>query len=116
MLADVRQRCVRRAHKVAIMAEFPLVLEAPDRGWAEHVQKLMQDALGVRGSVTLGLPGEALPGSPPAPGYVVTGIAVCDEPEDEMIELLTSKLVDYDVERRQLDSGVTKVVVRPTDS
>ena len=68
-----------------------------------------------RGSVTLGLPGQQLPDSPPAPSYVVTGMAVCDEPEDEMLDLITSKLVDYDVVRRRLESGVTQLIVRPSD-
>ena len=49
------------------MTDFALLLEAPDRAWADHVQSLLQRALGVRGSVSLGLPGEQLPDAPPSP-------------------------------------------------
>jgi hypothetical protein len=79
------------------MADFPLLLEAPDRAWAEHVQTLIQRALGGRGSVTLGLPGERLNDAAQAPGYVVTGVAVCDEPEDELLDVITAALVDYEL-------------------
>jgi len=34
------------------------LLDAPDRDWAQHVESLIQKALGEWGSVTLGLPGE----------------------------------------------------------
>lgn len=37
------------------MPEFPLLLDAPDRRWAQHVESLIQKALGERGSVSLGL-------------------------------------------------------------
>jgi hypothetical protein len=46
------------------MPDFPLLLDAPDRHWAQHVESLIQKALGERGSVTLGLPGERLPSAP----------------------------------------------------
>lgn len=94
------------------MADFALLFDAPDRGWAEHVERLIQQGLGERGSVNVGLPGETLPNSASAPGFVVTGVAVCDEPEPEMLELITAKLVDYDVEVD--DSGpATQITVRP---
>ena len=44
--------------------------------------------LGERGSVTVGLSGQPLPSSPAAPRYVISGVAVCDEPESEMLELI----------------------------
>ena len=96
------------------MADFALRLEAPDRAWAEHVAALIQQGLGERGSVSVGLPGERLPDSPPAPGYVVTGVIVCNEPEDEMRRVILEKLVDYDVEVGPAPAGsTTMIVVRP---
>lgn len=95
------------------MTDFALLLEAPDWAWADHVQSLMQRALGVRGSVSLGLPGEQLPDAPAVPGYIVTGVAVFDEPSDEMLALITTPLVDYDVTIVELESGITQIVVRP---
>lgn len=92
------------------MADFPLLLEAPTREWAQHVQSLMQQGLGQRGTVQLGLPGESLTGAPA--GYTVTGTAVCDEPEEEMLELITSKLVDYDVRTQPLQED-TQIIVSP---
>jgi hypothetical protein len=100
------------------MADFPLLLHAPDRNWALHVESLIQKALGERGSVTLGLPGERLPsapGAPGAPGYVVRGIAVCDEPEEEMLALIRTALVDYEVEERPAPMASTQIVVRPRE-
>lgn len=97
------------------MPEFPLLLEAPDRGWAEHVQTLIQTALGERGSVTLGLPGERLPDAPATPGYVVTGLVVCDEPEDEMLTAIRSALVDYEVDEQPAPLATTRIVVRPRE-
>jgi hypothetical protein len=94
------------------MADFPLLLEAPSREWAEHLQTLIQDALGERGSVHLGLPGESLTGAPA--GYTVTGIAVCNEPEEEMLTLITSKLVDFDVRTQPL-SGQTQIIIAPPE-
>lgn len=96
------------------MADFPLLLKAPDRAWAEQVGALMQQGLGDRGSVQLDLPPEEEPGAPATPGYSVTGIAVCDEPEHEMLSLLTSKLADYEVTTVAL-SGQTQVVVAPRE-
>ena len=93
----------------------PLLLDAPDRNWALHVESLIQKALGERGSVTLGLPGERLPSAPGAPRYVVTGMAVCDEPEEEMLALIRSALVDYEVEERPAPMASTKIVVRPRE-
>jgi hypothetical protein len=97
------------------MPDFPLLFDAPDRQWAEFVRTLIQKALGQRGSVTLGLPGESLPNAPGAPGYVVAGLVVCDEPEDEMLAAIRSALVDYDVEERPAPMATTKIVVRPRD-
>lgn len=96
------------------MADFALLLEAPDNSWAEHVRHLMQRALGSHGSVSLGTAGDRPPDAPAPPGFVVTGVAVCDEPADEMLVLLTEALVDYEVETRQLESGVEQLVVRPS--
>src|SRR4051812_178621 len=95
------------------MADFPLLLVAPDQAWVAHVQELIQQALHDKGSVHLGSAGERLPDSPSSPGHVVTGIAVCDEPADEMLALITAKLVGYDVELRDAPGGTTQVVVRP---
>jgi len=55
------------------MPEFALLLDAPGREWARHIEALIQKALGERGSVTLGLPGERPPSAPGARRYVVTG-------------------------------------------
>jgi hypothetical protein len=97
------------------VAEFPLLLDAPDRQWAQHVESLIQKALGERGSVTLGLPAERLPSAPGAPRYVVTGIAVCDEPEEKMLAAITAALIDYEVEERPAPMASTKIVVRPRE-
>jgi hypothetical protein len=97
------------------MADLPLLLDAPDRNWALHVESLIQKALGERGSVTLGLPGERLPSAPGAPRYVVTGLAVCDEPEQEMLAAIRAVLVDYEVEERPAPMVSTQIVVRPRE-
>lgn len=62
--------------------------------------------------MSIGLPGEPLPSSPPPPGYVVTGVAVCDEPESEMLDLILAKLVDYDGEVGT-SGPATQITVRP---
>lgn len=62
--------------------------------------------------MSVGLPGESLPSSSAAPGYVVTGVAVCDEPESEMLDLILAKLVDYDVEVGS-SGQATQITVRP---
>jgi hypothetical protein len=98
------------------MADFSLLLEAPDREWAKDVESLIQRALGGRGSVTLGVLGEGLADPPEASACFVTGVAVCDEPKDEMLAIITSALVDFDIETRRLDSGLTQIVVRPVRS
>jgi hypothetical protein len=97
------------------MPDFPLLLDAPDRQWAEHVRTLIQTALGQRGSVTVGVPGERLPDAAGAPGYVITGVVVCDEPEDEMLAAIRSALVDYDVEEQPAPMATTQLVVRPRE-
>jgi len=97
------------------MADFPLLLDSPDRNWAQHVESLIQKAPGERGSVTLGLPGERLPSAPGAPRYVVTGLAECDEPEDEVLAAIRNALVDYEVEDRPAPMASTKIVVRPRE-
>jgi hypothetical protein len=97
------------------MPDFPLLLDAPDREWAQHVEGLIQKALGERGSVTMGLPGERLPSAPEAPRYVVTGIAVYDEPKEEMLVAIRAALVDYEVEERPAPMASTKIVVRPRE-
>ncbi len=81
------------------MPDIALSLQAPDGARARHVETLVQQALGEKGSVQLGdIPDVALPGAAATPGFVVTGIIMCDEPESEMLELITAKLVDYDVD------------------
>lgn len=95
------------------MADFPLLLEAPDKPWAEHVGTLVQQALESRGSVHLNLPGESLTGAPG--GYTITGIAVCDEPAGDMLALITTKLIEYEVRLEPLDSGVTQIIVAPPE-
>lgn len=97
------------------MADFPLIVDAPNREWAQHVESVLQIALGDRGSVTLNQPGERLPDSPGGPGYVVTGIAVCDEPETEMLAIIDAALVDHDVEHRAAPMAATMVVIRPRE-
>jgi beta-phosphoglucomutase-like phosphatase (HAD superfamily) len=78
-------------------------------------ESLIQKALGERGSVTLGLPGERLPSPPGAPRYVVTGLAVCNEPAEEMLAAIRRALVDFDVEERPAPMASTKIVVRPRE-
>ncbi len=97
------------------MPDLRLLLDAPDREWAEHVESLIQKALGAGGSVTLGPPGERLPSAPGAPRYVVSGLAVCDEPEEEMLTTVRAALVQYDVEERPAPTASTKIVVRPRE-
>jgi hypothetical protein len=97
------------------MPDVPLLLDAPDRHWAAHVESLIQKALGERGSVSLGLPGERLPSAPGTPRYVVTGMAVCDEPEEEILAAIRDALVDYDVEERPAPMASTQIVVRPRE-
>jgi len=97
------------------MADLPLLLDAPDRNWALDVESLIQKALGERGSVTLGLPGERLPSAPGAPRYVVTGLAVGDEPEEQMLAAIRAALADYEVEERPAPMASTKIVVRPRE-
>jgi hypothetical protein len=113
-----RQRGLSAAppHRLLPMADFPLLLDAPDRHWALHVESLIQKALGERGSVTLGLPGERLPSAPGAPRYVMTGlVAACDEPEEEILTAIRAALVDYEVEERPAPMASTKIVVRPRE-
>src|ERR1035441_1547707 len=97
------------------MPDFPLLLDAPDRHWAQHVESLIQKALGLRGSVTLGLPGERLPSAPGAPRYVVTGLAACDEPDAETLVAIRAALGGDDVEERAAPMATTKIVVRPRE-
>jgi len=97
------------------MPNFPPLLDAPDRNWAQHVESLIQKALDERRSVTSGLPGERLPSAPGAPRYVVTGLAVCDEPEEEMLATIRAALVDYEVEERPAPMARTQIVVRPRE-
>lgn len=97
------------------MPDFSLFLDAPDRQGAEQVRNLIQNALGERGSVTLGLPGERLPDAPGSPGYMVTGIVVCDEPEDEMLAAIKSALVDYSVEDQPALMGARQLAIRPSE-
>ena len=97
------------------MADLPLLLDAPGRNWALRVESLIQKAVGERGSVTVGLPGERIPSAPSAPRYVVTGIAVCDEPEHEMLAAIWGALVDYEVEEPPAPMAATQIVVRPRE-
>jgi hypothetical protein len=79
------------------MPDIALLLQAPDGAWAAHIETLVQQALGEKGSVQFGdIPRAALPGAAETPGFVVTGIIVCDEPESEMLDRITAKLVDID--------------------
>ncbi len=95
------------------MADFAFQIEAPDAEWAELVRSRVQRALGERGSIQLGRPGERLENAPAAPGYVVTGMAVCDEPSDEMRNVIRSALAGYEFEERVMPGGVPQFVVRP---
>jgi hypothetical protein len=95
------------------MADLSLFLEAPDREWAKHVESLIRRSLGRRGSVALVVVGEGLDDPPQASICFVSGVAVCDEPTDRVFAMITSALLDFEVERRSLDSGITQIVVRP---
>jgi hypothetical protein len=97
------------------MPDVPLLLDAPDRHWALHVESLIQKTLGEPGTVTLGLPGGRLPSAPGAPRYVVTGLAVGDEAEEEMLAAIRAALVDYEVEEQPAQMASTKIVVRPRE-
>jgi hypothetical protein len=98
---------------VGVMSDLSLLLEAPDREWAKHVESLIQRVLGGRGSLALVVVGEGLADPPEASICFLTGVVVCDEPTDRMLAMITSALLDFDVERRRLDSGVAQIVVRP---
>ena len=63
----------------------------------------------------MGLPGERLPSAPGAPRYVVTGLAVCNEPAEEMLAAIRAVLVDYEVEERPAPMDSTQIVVRPRE-
>jgi hypothetical protein len=43
----------------------------------------------------------------------VTGVAFCEGSDKEMLAAVTSALMDFEVEKRRLDSGATQIVVRP---
>jgi hypothetical protein len=80
------------------MADILLHLIAADRSWALQVQNLIQRGLEEKGSVSLDLPPDGgEPGQSEGPGYVVTGIAVCDEPLDERLDTIKLALLDYSV-------------------
>jgi hypothetical protein len=98
------------------MAHVSLLLEGPDRAWAEHVQSLIEQALDGRGHVALGVLGDGL-GTPrrTSPCFV-TGVAICDGPTAVLLSLLGAALRACHVEERDLDSGATQVVVRPRRS
>jgi hypothetical protein len=98
------------------MTDFSLLLEAPDREWATHVESLIRRALAARGSLSLGVLGEGLPDVPAASGCFVTGLALCDGTHDEILAIIVSALVDFEVEARSLDAGLTQIVVRPVQS
>jgi hypothetical protein len=102
------------ANQVGVMADVSLLLEAPDREWAQHVESLIRRSLGTRGSVALVVVGEGLDDPPAASICFVTGVAACDEPTDRTLAMITSALLDFAVERRSLDSGLTQIVVRPS--
>jgi hypothetical protein len=55
------------------MTEFSLLLQAPDREWANQVESVIQRSLGGRGSVTSGVIGEALEEPPEASACFVAG-------------------------------------------
>lgn len=94
-------------------ASISLLLEAPDREWARQVQSLIQHALGGAGSLTLGVLGEGLENRPKTSSCFVAGIVECDEPEDRMLAAIRWALLDFEVQTRRLDSGLTQIVVRP---
>jgi hypothetical protein len=98
---------------VIVMADFSLLLEAPDRQWAGHIEALIHQALGERGSLRLGVLGEGLQERPVSSGCFVTGVVVCDGSDDEILPILMSALNDFEVETHRLDAGVTQIVVRP---
>jgi hypothetical protein len=64
----------------------------------------------------LGVLGEGLQSDPRHVPCFVTGVAVRDEPKDEMLAIITSALLAYEVDKRTLDSGMTQLVVRPSAS
>jgi hypothetical protein len=98
------------------MSDLSLLLEAPDRGWAEHVQSLIDQALDGRGHLTLGVLGDGLGALPRTSPCFVTGVAICDRPTAVLLSLLGAALRECHVEERELDSGATQVVVRPRRS
>jgi hypothetical protein len=96
------------------VTDVHLQLEAPDRGWAERVRGVIEDALGERGTVELELPDESPNGS--NSGYIVTGVAVCDLPETEALDEIGFALAaEYVVMPIALPGGVTRVMVLPRD-
>lgn len=95
------------------MTDLALLLQAPNRDWANHVESLIKGALDGRGSVNVGVLGEDLGDAHPAHACFVTGVAACELPEDAALSLVTSALRGLDVEQRRLDSGLMQLVVRP---
>ena len=93
------------------MAQVSLLIEAPDRGWAEHVQSLIEQARDGRGHLTLGVLGDGLGAPPRTSPCFVTGVAICDRPTAALLSLLGSALRECRVEERDLDSSATHVVV-----
>jgi hypothetical protein len=80
------------------MTDVLFTLEAPDRSWAAHVRQLIQDALGDRGSLQLELPPPSQPGDVEPPGFLLAGIAVCDEPPEEIHALIKAALRAFSVD------------------
>ncbi len=99
--------------KRASMTDVALLLEAPDRAWAGHVESLLKRALDGHGSVTLGVLGAELGEIHEGRTCFVTGVASCEQAPDAALALITSALRDFQLERRRLDSGLTQPVVRP---
>jgi hypothetical protein len=102
-------RRLRRAH----VTDLSLLLQAPDLRWAERVESLIRRALGEEAGVTIGILGEELAGPSESPAWFLTGIVGCDQPERQILAIITSALAGCDVETRSLDSGRTQLVVCP---
>lgn len=98
------------------MAYVSLLLEAPDRAWADRVAAAIERALGHGASVTLAIRGEELSSRRDGSPLFLTGVAMCERQADVLVAELIRALREFDVRQRTLDSGATQLRIRPRSS
>lgn len=81
------------------MADVILRIETPTPAWAEEVRDLLQRTLNppgestTRGSVSIAdIPPELPATAVHPPGFIVRGVVVCDDPEEDAVTMLTAAL------------------------